>query len=87
MRPARGPAGLLPGDRVGVPWLNSTCGQCPFCVSGRENLCTSARFTGYQEDGGYAQYTVVREDFACRLPEGFSLLLVSLDSIPAMGST
>jgi propanol-preferring alcohol dehydrogenase len=46
------------GDRVGVPWLGWTCGQCLFCQSGRENLCGQARFTGYTLDGGYAEYTV-----------------------------
>ncbi len=60
------------GDRVGVPWLHSTCGECRFCKSGRENLCVGARFTGYQVDGGYAQLAVVPEDFVCRLPEGFT---------------
>src|SRR6266571_3289057 len=42
--------------RVGIPWLGWTCGQCPFCRSGRENLCDAARFTGYTLDGGYAEY-------------------------------
>lgn len=46
------------GDRVGVPWLGYTCGECGYCRSGRENLCDAARFTGYQIDGGYAEYTV-----------------------------
>ena len=46
------------GDRVGVPWLGWTCGECEFCRSGRENLCAHARFTGYQIDGGYAEFTV-----------------------------
>jgi len=60
------------GDRVGVPWLNSTCRECFFCKRGNENLCESARFTGYHVDGGYAQYTVVSQDFAYHLPAGFS---------------
>lgn len=60
------------GDRVGVAWLNSTCGECDFCVRGNENLCEKARFTGYDVDGGYAQYTVASEDFAYPIPEGFS---------------
>jgi len=46
------------GARIGVPWLGWTCGRCRFCASGRENLCDNARFTGYQIDGGYAEYTV-----------------------------
>lgn len=59
------------GDRVGVPWLYSTCGHCTFCQRGDENLCDSARFTGYHVDGGYAQYAVVSEAFAYHIPEGF----------------
>ena len=51
------------GDRVGVPWLGHTCGHCHFCRSGRENLCDEAGFTGYQIDGGYAEYTVADQSF------------------------
>jgi propanol-preferring alcohol dehydrogenase len=58
------------GDRVGVPWLNWTCGSCAFCRRGSENLCQTARFTGLHVDGGYAQYTVVSESFAYPLPQG-----------------
>ena len=53
-----------PGDRAGVAWLNSTCGQCKYCLSGRENLCPDARFTGWDADGGYAEFCVVPADFA-----------------------
>jgi propanol-preferring alcohol dehydrogenase len=60
------------GNKVGVAWLNSTCGKCEFCMNGKENLCENARFTGYDVDGGYAEYTVVSEDFAYPIPEGFS---------------
>jgi propanol-preferring alcohol dehydrogenase len=60
------------GQRVGVAWLRHTCGQCGFCTSGRENLCESARFTGYHADGGYAEYAVVDEDFAYEIPAAFS---------------
>jgi len=60
------------GARVGVPWLGWTCGQCPPCRSGRENLCTRARFTGYTLDGGYAEYTIADERFCFPLPDGFS---------------
>ncbi len=59
------------GDRVGVPWLGWTCGACDFCRSGRENLCDRARFTGYQIDGGYAEYTVADERFCFPIPAGF----------------
>lgn len=59
------------GDRVGVPWLHSTCGSCEFCMSGKENLCDNARFTGYHVDGGYAEYAVVHEDSAYHIPESF----------------
>lgn len=61
-----------PGDRVGIAWLRQTCGQCEFCRTGKENLCEAARFTGYHADGGYAEYALVREDFAYRIPETFS---------------
>jgi propanol-preferring alcohol dehydrogenase len=60
------------GDRVGVPWLGWTDGTCRYCRAGRENLCTNARFTGYQIDGGYAEYTVADERFCFALPEGYS---------------
>lgn len=60
------------GDRLGVAWLNWTCRRCRYCQEGRENLCESARFTGYQIDGGYAQYAVVDEDFAYPIPSPFT---------------
>jgi propanol-preferring alcohol dehydrogenase len=60
-----------PGDRVGVPWLGWTCGECRFCRSGRENLCRQARFTGYTIDGGYAEYTVADERFCFPIPDSF----------------
>jgi propanol-preferring alcohol dehydrogenase len=60
------------GDRVGVPWLGFTCGACAFCRSGRENLCAQARFTGYQIDGGYADYTVADQRFCFAMPDGYS---------------
>lgn len=60
------------GDRVGVAWLNSTCGKCEFCRKEKENLCEKAKFTGYDVDGGYAEYVVVSEDFAYPIPRGFS---------------
>jgi len=61
-----------PGDRVGVPWLGFTCGVCEFCRAGRENLCAKARFTGYQIDGGYADYTVADQRFCFAMPDGYS---------------
>jgi len=60
------------GERVGVPWLYSTCGHCKFCTGERENLCESARFTGLHADGGYAQYTAVRADFVYPIPGGLT---------------
>jgi propanol-preferring alcohol dehydrogenase len=57
------------GDRAGIAWLRETCGECSHCWRGRENLCPNARFTGWDHDGGYAQWAVVREDFAYALPE------------------
>ena len=68
------------GQRVGVAWLRHTCGACGFCTSGRENLCESARFTGYHADGGYAEYAVVDEGFAYPIPEGFG----DLDAAPLL---
>jgi len=59
------------GDRVGMAWLHDTCGKCSHCLDGRENLCSQARFTGYDVDGGYAEYTTVHEDFAYPIPQGF----------------
>jgi propanol-preferring alcohol dehydrogenase len=56
------------GDRVGIAWLRATCGVCRYCQAGNENLCPQARFTGYHANGGYAEYAVVREDFAYALP-------------------
>lgn len=60
------------GQRVGVPWLGKTCGTCSFCTSGQENLCNKALFTGYDLDGGYAEYCVADADFVFPLPEEFS---------------
>ncbi len=57
------------GARVGIAWLRETCAECAWCRGGRENLCPKARFTGYDEDGGYAELTVVREDFAYAVPQ------------------
>jgi alcohol dehydrogenase, propanol-preferring len=66
-----GHSGLQLGQRVGVAWLRHTCGTCEFCRAGRENLCESARFTGYHADGGYAEYAVVPEAFAYPIPDVF----------------
>jgi propanol-preferring alcohol dehydrogenase len=62
--------GLKTGDRVGVPWLYSTCGECDYCLGGRENLCDRARFTGQHADGGFAEYMVVPAAFVYPIPEG-----------------
>jgi propanol-preferring alcohol dehydrogenase len=63
---------FAPGQRVGVPWLGFSCGSCGYCTSGRENLCRDARFTGYQLDGGYANYCLADARYAFALPEGYS---------------
>jgi propanol-preferring alcohol dehydrogenase len=60
------------GDRVGVPWLGWTCGSCPYCRWGRENLCDRARFTGYQIDGGYAEYTVADQRYCFPIPPQYT---------------
>jgi propanol-preferring alcohol dehydrogenase len=62
---------LKPGDRVGVPWLGWTCGHCPYCVSGRENLCAGARFTGCHIDGGYADLALADERYCFALPSSY----------------
>ena len=59
------------GTRVGIPWLGWTCGECEYCVSGRENLCMRARFTGCHLDGGYAEYLLADERFCLSLPERY----------------
>jgi alcohol dehydrogenase, propanol-preferring len=69
-----------PGDRVGVPWLHQTCGECEYCLSGRENLCDRAVFTGWMVDGGYAEFLLAPEDFVYALPEGFA----DLDAAPLL---
>jgi alcohol dehydrogenase, propanol-preferring len=60
------------GDRIGIAWLRWTCGQCRFCRRGRENLCVAPRFTGWDDDGGYAEYAVVDEAYAYPLPAAFA---------------
>ncbi len=60
------------GDRVGVPWLAHTCGRCRFCLAGRENLCTDPLFTGWDVDGGYAEYMVADQAYVYPLPDAFS---------------
>jgi alcohol dehydrogenase, propanol-preferring len=64
-----GAAGFAQGARVGIAWLRETCGTCVYCLRGRENLCPNARFTGWDHDGGYAEYAVAREKFVYRLPD------------------
>jgi len=59
---------FAPGARVGIAWLRETCGTCKYCSRGDENLCPNARFTGWDRDGGYAEFATVREDFAYPLP-------------------
>ncbi len=60
------------GDRIGIPWLGKTCGCCRFCLHEQENLCDAARFTGYQLDGGYAEYTVAAADACLAIPPNYS---------------
>ncbi len=60
------------GTRVGVAWLRSTCGQCDFCKAGKENLCAASQYTGYDADGGYAEYAVVNEEYAYAIPAIFA---------------
>lgn len=60
------------GDRVGVPWLGWSCGRCGYCVAGRENLCAEARFTGYQIDGGYSEFTLADQRFCFAIPDSYT---------------
>jgi propanol-preferring alcohol dehydrogenase len=69
---APGIEGFPEGARLGVPWLGWTCGTCGFCLSGRENLCERARFTGYHRDGGYAEYVSADARFCFPLPPAYS---------------
>ncbi len=71
---------LHAGDRVGIPWLGYTCGRCEYCTSGRENLCPFARFTGYQIDGGYAEYAIADARYVFRIPDSYS----DLDAAPLL---
>jgi propanol-preferring alcohol dehydrogenase len=65
-------AGPAVGERVGIAWLRATCGRCRYCLRGAENLCPQSRYTGWDADGGYAEYTTVPVDYAYRLPDGYS---------------
>lgn len=67
-----GASGFAVGDRVGIAWLRHTCGDCRYCRRGAENLCPDSRYTGWDADGGYADYATVPADFAHRLPDGYS---------------
>jgi propanol-preferring alcohol dehydrogenase len=67
-----GADGVALGDRVGVPWLGGTDGVCPYCRTGRENLCDHPTFTGYQRDGGYAEYATARADFVLPIPARYA---------------
>jgi alcohol dehydrogenase, propanol-preferring len=69
--------GMVDGERFGVPWLAWTCGECEYCLSGRENLCRRARFTGRDVDGGYAEYAVANERFCFPLPQAMTDMQVA----------
>lgn len=64
--------GVTPGDRIGIAWLRRTCGTCRYCRRGDENLCPSSLYTGWDADGGYAEYATVPAAYAHRLPDGYS---------------
>src|SRR6185437_7388149 len=63
--------GFLIGDRVGIAWLRHTDGSCRYCQRGQENLCPASQYTGWDADGGYAEYATVPADYAYRLPDGY----------------
>jgi propanol-preferring alcohol dehydrogenase len=64
-------SGLAIGERVGIPWLGHTCGHCAYCASGRENLCDTPQFTGYDQDGGYAEYALADGRYCLPLPDNY----------------
>jgi propanol-preferring alcohol dehydrogenase len=70
-RTGPGVEGTSVGDRVGVPWMGGTDGDCPYCRAGHENLCEHPTFTGYQRDGGYAEYATARADFVLPVPDDY----------------
>lgn len=70
-RCGRGATRFSPGQRIGVPWLRSTCGACRYCLRGAENLCVDPRFTGWDADGGYAEQAVAPEAYAYELPDAY----------------
>ena len=70
-QPGEGATRFKIGDRVGVPWLGWTCGECSYCRNGQENLCDHAKFTGYTLDGGYAEYAVADERFCFPIPDSY----------------
>jgi propanol-preferring alcohol dehydrogenase len=92
-QPDEGEPLLEPGMRVGIPWLGWTCGSCRYCLSGRENLCDRARFTGRDIDGGYAEFATADRRFCFALPSGYSdlqiapLLCAGLIGYRALGMT
>jgi len=75
-----GAARFTLGQRVGIPWLHRTCGECEYCRAGRENLCDRPAFTGWSVDGGYAEFAIAPQDFVYALPEGFA----DLDAAPLL---
>jgi alcohol dehydrogenase, propanol-preferring len=79
-RAVRGGGRFAEGDRVGVPWLGWTDGECRYCRSGHENLCDRAQFTGYHRDGGYAELVVADERYCAPIPEGYA----DLDAAPLL---
>jgi propanol-preferring alcohol dehydrogenase len=83
-----GVTNLKEGDRVGVPWLHSACGQCSYCLSGWETLCPYQTNTGYSIDGGFAEYLVAPAPFAARIPDklGFDIAGDKLDLARALGA-
>ena len=93
MRGAGASETLEAGTRVGIPWLGWTCGRCRYCLSGRENLCEIARFTGRDIDGGFAEWTIADERYCFALPDGYTdlqvapLLCAGLIGYRALGMT
>ncbi len=74
---------LAPGTRIGIPWLGWACGACDFCRADRENLCPNARYTGYQLNGGYAEFAVADAGFCVPLPANTTMFMSRRSCVPA----
>ena len=71
VKPGKNVSEFIVGDKIGVPWLGYTCGECKYCRRGDENLCENAKFTGYTIDGGFSEYTIAERRYVFKIPAGY----------------